>query len=266
MRVLQLEDDINELQSDIEHYKDLVLDKHRESLSWETKYKLIEETLRWRKEEGALDSELGTMRTEIHRMQIRHQQLRRAQEKLIQDLDHCVMHREHISATASSKQTLEQSKPSKVRQNTTTIQYKINDLRNKLKQMQTEISLLSDQQIRQLQNDYRCLEDDTKRLRALIEQETKENSKLKADIEVGLLQKHQNLENIVRKQNRAKSYRRLNGSTQPFKLPRSEATILSQMQKQMEMNDQLMEVLQVLSTDHPERQIYFSKLLQILKT
>ncbi|XP_061393544.1 coiled-coil domain-containing protein 40 [Musca vetustissima] len=264
--VLQLEDDINELQNEIEHYKDLVLDKHRESLSWETKYKLIEETLRWRKEEAALDSELGTMRTEIHRMQIRHQQLKRAQEKLIQDLDHCVMHREHISATAWNKQTLEQTKPSKVRQNTTTIQYKINDLRNKLKQMQAEISHLSDQQIGQLKNNYQCLEDEIKRLRAQIEQATDENNKLKNDIEVGLLHKHQNLENIVRKQNRAKSYRRLNGSTQPFKLPRSEATILSQMQKQIEMNDHLIETIQVLSTDHPEKQNYFSKLLQILKT
>ncbi|XP_073822018.1 lethal (2) 41Ab [Musca autumnalis] len=265
IRVLQLEDDINELQNEIEHYKDLVLDKHRESLSWETKYKLIEETLRWRKEEGALDSELGTMRTEIHRMQIRHQQLKRAQEKLIQDLDHCVMHREQISTTASSKQTLEQSKPFKVRQNSTTIQYKINDLRNKLKQIQTEISQLSDQQIAQLETDYHLLENDIKRLRNLIEHETDESNKIKNEIEIGLLQKHQNLENIIRRQNRAKAYRRLNGSTQPFKLPRSEATILSQMQKQIEMNDHLVEAIQILSTDHQEKQTYFAKLLQILK-
>lgn len=266
IRVLQLEENISELQNEIEQYKDVVLDQHRESLSWETKYKLIEETLRWRKEEGALDSELGTMRTEIHRMQIRHQQLKRAQEKLIQDLDHCVMHREHISVTASSKQTLEQSKPFKVRQSTNTIQYKIHDLRNKLKQVQTEITLLSDQQIEQVNREYQSIEEDIKGLRAHIEQETTEDNKIRTDIEVGLLQKHQNLENIVRKQNRAKSYRRLNASAQPLKLPRSEATIFGQMQKQLEMNDHLIDAIQALSSDHPEKRIFFSKLIQILKT
>ncbi|XP_013109640.2 coiled-coil domain-containing protein 40 [Stomoxys calcitrans] len=266
MRVLELEESINELQIEIEHYKDEVLDKHRESLSWETKYKLIEETLRWRREEGALDSELGTMRTEIHRMQIRHQQLKRAQEKLIQDLDHCVMHREHISVTASSKQTMEQSKPTAARQSNTSIKYKINDLRNKLKQIQSEITLISDQQSKQATKEYQCIEEDIKRLRSHIEQETAEDNKIRCEIEAGMLQKHENLENIIRKQNRAKSYRRLNAAAQPLKLPRSEASILAQMQKQLEMNDHLIDAIQSLSSDHPEKQSFFSKLLHVLKT
>lgn len=265
MNVLKLEQDINELQCEIEHYKDVVLDKHRESLSWETKYKLIEETLRWRKEEGTLDSELGTMRTEIHRMQIRHQQLKRAQEKLIQDLDHCVMHREQISVSASNKQTLEQSKPTRTRQSTSSIQYKINDMRNKLKQLQSEICLLSDQQIVQVNIEYQRIEDEIKRLRSEIEQETSQDGQIRSNIESGLLLKHQNLENIVRKQNRAKSYRRLNASTQPLKLPRSEATILGQMQKQIEVNDHLTDAIQALYSDHPEKQSFFNRLLQILK-
>ncbi|XP_075151557.1 lethal (2) 41Ab [Haematobia irritans] len=265
MRVLELEEDINELQNQIEHYKDEVLDKHRESLSWETKYKLIEETLRWRKEEAALDSELGTMRTEIHRMQIRHQQLKRAQEKLIQDLDHCVMHREHISVTASSKQTMDQTKPIKVKQINTTIQYKINDLRNKLKLIQSEIGVISDQQLKQLSNEHQRIEEDIKGLRVNIEQETAEDNKVRSEIEANLLQKHQNLENIIRKQTRAKSYRRLNASAQPLKLPRSETTIVSQMQKQLEMNDHLVDAVQALANDHPEKQSFFSKLLQVLK-
>lgn len=265
MNVLRLEEEINELQTDIEHHKDIVLDKHREALSWETKYKLIEETLRWRKEESSLDSELGTMRTEIHRMQIRHQQLKRAQEKLVGDLDHCVMHREQIFVLASTKEN-QASKPSKVnKQTSTTVQYKINDLRNKLKQIQTEITMVSDQQRVQAQFEYQRIQEDIKKLRHEVEQETSQDKLIRAEIEQGMLLKYQNLENIIRKQNRAKSYRRLNASTQPLKLPRSEVAIQAQMQKQTEMNDQLTDVIQTINVEYPEKQSFFTKLLQILK-
>ena len=264
MHVLKLEEEINDLQNEIEHYKDIVLDKHRESLSWETKYKLIEETLRWRKDESTLDSELGTMRTEIHRMQIRHQQLKRTQEKLIGDLDHGVMHREQIFVSASIKQCVD-LKPAHIKQYSNTVQYKINDLRNKLKHVQNDITLLSDQQILEANREYLNLQDDIKSLRYEIAQEEAQDNLVRADIEQGLLLKFQNLENIVRKQNRAKSYRRLNASTQPLKLPRSETTIQAQMQKQSEINDNLTDIVQLLANEHPEKQQFFSRLLQILK-
>ncbi|XP_037814483.1 coiled-coil domain-containing protein 40 [Lucilia sericata] len=264
MHVLRLEEDINELQTETEQYKDIVLDKHRESLSWETKYKLIEETLRWRKEESSLDSELGTMRTEIHRMQIRHQQLKRAQEKLIGDLDHCVMHREQIFVSAAIKQNID-SKPTRVKQSSNTTQYKINDLRNKLKQIQNDITTLSDQQIIQAKREYQQIQDEIKDLRYEVEQEESQDNLIRTEIEQALLLKYQNLENIVRKQNRAKSYRRLNATTQPLKLPRNESAIQAQMQKQSEMNDQLLDIVQTLSTEHPEKQAFFARLLQVLK-
>lgn len=264
MQVLKLEEEINELQTEIEHYKDIVLDKHRESLSWETKYKLVEETLRWRKDESALDSELGIMRTEIHRMQIRHQQLKRAQEKLIGDLDHCVMHREKIFVLASIKQTVD-SKSSKRKQSSNTTQYKINNFRNKLKQIQSDITLLSDQHIIQAQRDQQRIQDDIKDLRYEIEQEEFQDRAMREEIEQAILLKHQNLENIVRKQNRAIAYRRLSAAPQPLKLPRSEAVIEAQLQKQMETNDHLFDILQTLSAEHPEKQAFLSRLLHILK-
>lgn len=264
MHVLRLEEEINELHIEIEHYKDIVLEKHRESLSWETKYKLIEETLRWRKDESTLDSELGTMRTEIHRMKIRHQQLKRAQEKLINDLDHCVMHREQIFVSASIKENAE-LKHSRVKQSSSTTQYKINDLRNKLKQLQNDITILSDQQIVQAKKKYQILQDEIKDIRVEIEQVESQDNLLRTEIDQTLSLKYQNLENIVRKQNRAKCYRRLNASTQPLKLPRSETAVQAQIQKQVEMNDHLTDIVQALSTEHPAKQALFERLLQVLK-
>ncbi|XP_037960288.1 coiled-coil domain-containing protein 40 [Teleopsis dalmanni] len=100
MEMLQMEDEVSDLFKDVETYKDLVLDLHREALSWEAKYKIIEDTMAWRKSSHDSQSEITEMKNEIHRMEIRFKQLVRAQQKLIQDLEHCVMHRERIYITS----------------------------------------------------------------------------------------------------------------------------------------------------------------------
>lgn len=264
MSVLNLEAEIDDLQCEIEHYKDLVLDKHREALTWETKYKLIEETLRWQKEERSNNSELTTMKNEIHRMQIRHQQLKRAQEKLALDLEHCVMHREQIFESANVKQKVE-FKAQKRSKGPTNAQQKLVDLRTKLKQMQQEISHLSDEQLVNATQEHERIYDDIKKVRAEIDRETTENDEIRAQIDDCMLQKHLNLEAIVRKQNRAKSYRSLTISPISAKLHRSETTLNQQHQKQSDMNDSLVDIVQSLMTEIPEKQTFFSKILQILR-
>ncbi|KRK05112.1 uncharacterized protein Dyak_GE29129, isoform C [Drosophila yakuba] len=107
LKILKLEGKIIELQNEIELYKDFVIDNHRETLSWETKYKMLEETIKWAKKERSVKGEIGLMKTEIHRMNIRYSQLKRAQESLVLDLEHCVMHREQIFVNASVKEHLQ---------------------------------------------------------------------------------------------------------------------------------------------------------------
>ncbi|XP_004521612.1 coiled-coil domain-containing protein 40 [Ceratitis capitata] len=262
MNVLNMEAEIDELQDEIDNYKDLVLDKHRESLSWETKYKLIEETLRWRKDEMSLTSEIGNMKTEIHRMKIRYQQLSRAQEKLAQDLQHGVAHREHIYIAASAKK-LAEVKAQRMKTGIST-QQKVTDLRNRLKKIQNEISIISDEQLMKVTRDNARICADQKRLNDEIEREKALDEELRRKIDDSLLQKHYNLERIVRKQNRAKSYRRLGvGSTSP-KI-RSESTLNQLLQKQMEINDNILDVVQHLNTEFPEKKKFFAKITQILR-
>lgn len=262
MNVLNMEAEIDELQDEIDNYKDLVLDKHRESLSWETKYKLIEETLRWRKDEMSLTSEIGNMKTEIHRMKIRYQQLSRAQEKLAQDLQHGVAHREHIYIAASAKK-LAEVKAQRMKTGIST-QQKVTDLRNRLKKIQNEISIISDEQLMKVTRDNARICADQKRLNDEMEREKALDEELRRKIDDSLLQKHYNLERIVRKQNRAKSYRRLGvGSTSP-KI-RSESTLNQLLQKQMEINDNILDVVQHLNTEFPEKKKFFAKITQILR-
>uniref|UniRef100_A0A034VR35 Coiled-coil domain-containing protein 40 n=1 Tax=Bactrocera dorsalis TaxID=27457 RepID=A0A034VR35_BACDO len=262
MNVLNMEAEIDELQDEIDHYKDLVLDKHRESLSWETKYKLIEETLRWRKDETSLTSEIGNMKSEIHRMKIRFQHLARAQEKLAQDLQHGVAHREHIYIAASAKK-LAEVKAQRIKTGISS-QQKVIDLRNRLKKIQNEISVISDEQLVKVTRDNERIRADLTRLYEDIEREKALDEELRQKIDDSLLLKHYNLERIVRKQNRAKSYRRLGLGTSSPKI-RSETTLNQLVQKQMEINDNLLEVVQILNTEFPEKKKFFAKVTQVLR-
>ncbi|XP_036342663.1 coiled-coil domain-containing protein 40-like [Rhagoletis pomonella] len=262
MNVLNMEAEIDELQDEIEHYKDLVLDKHRESLSWETKYKLIEETLRWRKDETNLTSEIGNMKSEIHRMRIRFQQLMRAQEKLAQDLQHGVAHREHIYVAASAKK-LAEVKAQRMKTGISSEQ-KVIDLRNRLKKIQNEISIINDQQLVKVTRENERIRADLNRLYNNIEGEKANDEEYRQKIDECMLLKHYNLERIVRKQNRAKSYRRLGVGTVTPKM-RSDSTIGQLVQKQMEINDNLLDVVQILTNDFAEKKKFFAKIIQVLR-
>jgi len=66
-------------------------------------------------------------------IQVRLNHLKRAQERLIQDLDNCVQHRDHIYTAASSKQKLATDK-SKL---SSTITHRLNEMKNKLRQINT---------------------------------------------------------------------------------------------------------------------------------
>lgn len=263
MEVLQIEEAINELHDEIGHYKDLVLDKHRESLSWETKYKLIEETLLWRKDEYAAQSELDTMRKEIHRMQIRYHQLKRVQEKLTQDLERGVGHREHVFMADSNKKTIESQKKN-VKQSSQTLRHRISDLRGKLKQQQSQFEL-TDRQIKASQDELKEIEEEVDCLFNNVEQAAKDSERLNVDIENAIFQKHMNLEKIIRVQSRAKWYRRLSLLTAMDKLTRTESTIDLLNSKQQDMKENLISILQNIIEDHPEHKKDFRKLLCLLQ-
>ncbi|XP_055917310.1 coiled-coil domain-containing protein 40 [Eupeodes corollae] len=260
MRVLQLEQETIDLSNDIEHHKNIVLERHREALSWETKYKLLDETLRWRRSESAVESEIGNMRAEIHRMEIRHKELKRAQEKLIQDLDHCVMHRERIFVVASTKQKMEGSHF----RSRTNIQQKINDLRTKSKQVHSEIGM-AEKKLNELSKEHDELEQSKMCMEKDIDVEIKQDRLINNEIEQGILLKHQNLESIVRKQNRAKEYKRLTGASSQPKISKSETSIELSMQKQVEINNHLTEVVEGLMTEFPDKKFVLTRLAQTLK-
>ncbi|KAH8283718.1 hypothetical protein KR054_011540 [Drosophila jambulina] len=261
--ILKLEGTITDLINELELHKDFVIDNHRETLSWETKYKLLEETIQWSKSERSLDGEIGVMKTEIHRMNIRYSQLKRAQERLVQDLEHCVMHREQIFVNATTKERVKiKSKNLKYASQT---QVRLDEFHNRAKLIRNEIIFLSEKRLLDDVNKIERMIYMLRRIQSDLNDIIKDDANIQEHIEECILTKHANLEQIIRKQTRAKAYRRLNIFKSPQKVTRSEMAVKQHSQKQSDLNDTLMEVVQTLIVDYPDRKSFLSKVLNVLK-
>lgn len=239
--------------------KQLVLDKHQEALSWETKFKLTAETKKYRDEEISQTSEIGCMKAEIHRMQVRYAQLKRAQEKLVFDLDNTIQHREHIFDSATCREKITGNK-CRARLN---LQQKVNETKNKLRQIQNEI-LGMERNLTDVTKVEEMLREEIETYDREIAAERVQDKLIKTEIEQGYLLKQENLENIVRKQRRVKRYRTAAMGKCPPKLP-TEMLIDQNMQRQREVHDHLMNVVEGLLTEFSDHRFPISKIHQTLK-
>lgn len=187
MVILQLEETIAQIQAEIEETKYIVMEKHHEALSWETKFKMAVETKKYRDIELASSSEVAMMKAEIHRMEVRHAQLKRAQEKLLQDLDNSVHQRGHIFDAANSREKISGYNSSKSR---SVIQHKINEMKNKIKQLNCEITAAENGLV-DIVGQQRCLETDLETKKQELEDEHLQDKLLQEEIEQGMLLKQE---------------------------------------------------------------------------
>lgn len=141
MSLVQLENELHIITNEIDDLKRHVMDRHHEALSWESKWKLIEEAKRQNDEEYAKSGEIGAMKMEIRRMDVRLGELKRAQEKLVADMELCVHHREHIFDQANMRNKLPHKKSKLI----DTMQYRFNQLQSKLAQVSAELNAIEKQ-------------------------------------------------------------------------------------------------------------------------
>lgn len=189
MSVLHLEQALRDCAKEVELTKQRVMEKHREALSWETKWKMAQETRKYLQDEYAAASDIGVMRAEIHRMEVRYGQLKRAQEKLVHDMENCVQHREHIFDEANVRGKMPDSKT----KSRFTIQHRLNDMRNKYKHVNME-AVAIERNIGDLmaeQDDYLA---ECNKLTQDIEHERIQDSMLQNEIEQAGLLKQQVIE------------------------------------------------------------------------
>lgn len=245
LAVLRSNDETAARRRDIEEARAAAVERHREALAWETKWKMAAETLRYRNNETAAASECGLMRSEIHRMEVRLGQLRRAQEKLAQDMEHCVQHRDRIYDGARLRSRLPDGG---TRGSRYTVQHRLNDVRNRLKQAQTELGAL-ERELTEVADGEQRYAEDVCMLQRMEDEERAQAAMLAEEIEQKRLQRQENLERIVRVQQRAKQYRGLLGDRVPKGA--SETKVQADGDRQSEIQRHLVEVLESLLQQYP---------------
>lgn len=186
MSLVQLENELQSISNEIEDLKRLVLDRHHEALSWETKWKMIEEAKRQNDEEYAKSGEIGAMKMEIRRMEVRLGELKRAQEKLVSDMELCVHHREHIFDQANMRNKLPHKKSKLI----DTMQYRFNQLQSKLAQVSNEIATVEKQTINVL-SVRTAIEEKLDQLNQDIDDERNQYMLLQTEIEQAILLKQE---------------------------------------------------------------------------
>lgn len=255
---MTVEEEICAVERDLQTIKDSVVEKNREIFSWDGKYKTIVDVKRYQDQEASVDGEINRMRMEIHRMEIRHAQLKRAQERLMQDLDNCVIHREKIF-----DQSLVRNKLPVVKNRRSNAEEKVVDIKSRIRQINQD-SLMTEKSVQELSTRQTELEGELRRKMYEIESERQKDHQIQVEIEEAQLLRHSNLEAIVKCQKRAKRYKAILMNACPPKC-RSEASVDNRMERQSEIQEQLLSFLDSLVNDFPDQKFPLTKILQTLR-
>lgn len=257
--VVQLEHNILELGQEIEEFKNEVKEKHYEALSWETKYKMTLDAKKMRDDELANSSEIGIMKSEIHRMEMKFSQLKKMQERMVQALESSVYHRDHIYDAANTR---EKKTGSKIKSQSN-VKHKMNEMQNKLKIINQEL-MATQRQVMEIKKREEQLKADIANKEQDIQTERMQDCLLQTEIEQSLLLKQRNLEQIVLSQKRVKRYRILQTCTYLPKL-KNEETVESELERQEEIHENLVNILEKLQKDFPTYKFQVEKIYQTLR-
>ena len=186
MNVLSLEQDLNDMGKEIEELKNQVIDRHYEALSWETKFKMASEAKKLHDDELAKTSEIGIMKSEIHRMEVKFAQLKKVQERMVQELENSVYHRDHIYDAAYTR---EKKTGSKIKTQSN-IKHKMNEMQNKLKIISSDLNL-TQRQFVEVQRREEEIKTEINNKEQDIQTERMQDCLLQTEIEQSMLAKHQ---------------------------------------------------------------------------
>lgn len=259
MNVLELEQELINLGQEIEEFKNEVKEKHYEALSWETKFKMAVEAKKMRDDEIAKSSEIGVMKAEIHRMEMKYMQLKKVQENMVKALENSVYHRDHIYDAANTR---EKKTGSKVKTQSN-IKHKLSEMQNKLKIINSEL-IATQRQVSDIQKREENLKAEIASKEQDIQTEKVQDCLLQTEIEQSLLLKQKNLETIVRLQKRAKRYKLLQ-TCQYLPKMKNENALEVELERQEEIHENLVSILDTLQKDFPSHKFQIEKIFQTLK-
>mmetsp|Transcript_3849 Transcript_3849/g.4213 ORF Transcript_3849/g.4213 Transcript_3849/m.4213 type:complete len:890 (+) Transcript_3849:56-2725(+) len=234
-RLKEMEGDSVNLESQIEAIKEEkanilteIVEQERQILLWERKFQLEKEM------QEALDPDIGqtemkAMKKEIHRMELRYEQLRKKQEELIKEIERAIAKRETIQLKYLPK-TQQRTGKGKGGSSQSQVSRQVSTLKTTLKhttQNANQIDVALQQRQDEVEKIGREIQNAEEAFDALQQDIQQEQIRLT----VSKLQKHQNLFKILTMQSCAKSYSELADGTFKFSAPRDNLDSLIQDQQ-----------------------------------
>ncbi|KAM3134913.1 hypothetical protein pb186bvf_012913 [Paramecium bursaria] len=242
-----------------------ILEAEKQILLWERKIQLEKEM------QDALDpnvgqSELQELKKEIHRMELRRDDQKKQQEKLINEMERAVFKRETIQLKYMNKdkQSLSVSKPSALKlpkvtaNNTTQVHKQISTLKNTLNQTLLNTQKIDDG-IQQQQEQYENLQQQIDEQQQNLGQKEIEVYQYKQQMFAQRVERQLNILRISSLQTQAKKFDELAGAAAP-RLAYPEPQIREKLNQQRQFTDQIKAAVKQIIENQQE----FQELLQPL--
>eukprot|EP00930_Biecheleria_cincta_P085494 TRINITY_DN74887_c0_g1_i1.p1 TRINITY_DN74887_c0_g1~~TRINITY_DN74887_c0_g1_i1.p1 ORF type:complete len:900 (+),score=289.93 TRINITY_DN74887_c0_g1_i1:43-2700(+) len=240
-RCLDMERQVEVLKEDKAAMNQDILESERQVLLWERKITLEKEM------QQALDPNVGqsdsaAMKKEIHRMELRLDQLKRRQEQMIVEMERAIHKRDAIALKLEPK-----AKKSKSAASAANMKRQLQSLRNNLR-LCTQANSDAEQKIAERQRDLA-------ELQQTIEQATQEyngleraSEDIRAEVQVSTVAKQHNLASILRLQRAAKRFDELATGTGPP----PPSNIQQQHAEQVQLQQKTEEIVRVLADAYPQ--------------
>lgn len=196
-KILNQQERLEQINQQKSHLQNELIETERLILLWERKTQLARETI------AAVDSEVGqgeikSMRAEIHRMELKFKELKRAQEALMMDMEYSVLRRENIQNRA--KAATAPTKGNFIK--------KIQDIKRSIRQLKSGISQ-ADQSIHGLRSRQAELSNGLQDIQLEISQADSGQNEINSQLKRMKNQKEINLEELIIKQNQAKELQKV---------------------------------------------------------
>ncbi|XP_034242637.1 coiled-coil domain-containing protein 40 isoform X2 [Thrips palmi] len=261
---VEQEEDLTNLEESNLSLNQEILDLKRECLAWEKKIILASETKQMNEEDNKANGELGQMRVEIHRMDVRFSHLRKVQETLVKDLEHCIMRRESLIDEADAREKRSVGNHGAV-SNRIVFERKLENLSNRKKQAKMEAKQISNQLENELPKELSQLNASLEETEKALQREEQAVADGKRKVEEAHLLKQQKLEMLIRLQKKVRLYNKVKEGKHRL-LFRSESAIDAEMYKQRTVSSDLLELTAVLQQHFPPLQMQILRLNNTLQS
>ncbi|BET02030.1 coiled-coil domain containing 40 [Nesidiocoris tenuis] len=207
----------------------------------------------------APSGEIGQLKLEIHRMEVRYSHLRKAQEKLMNDMEQCISRRDRMIDNAEAREVRSQitgKQWSRIQ-----VQQKMDELKNKIQSLKRKNAILNKEQV---ELSYQLAEAREEHINIKSGIETLKNSfaQLERQMEEGQLHKHACLEMTVYRQKKAKLL-------EDFKFGRYKGSyfgaLAAEEEKQRCLMFSLRDVLENLLNDFPQLNLQLAQIMNTLQ-